>query len=247
VEIILQTNEINVSLEKASHSIDITKSEYNTNVDRNSINIELLSREYDVGLIEEDLDSSDINVYIEKAQSDVALSKNINETILTKEVIEPDFVKGDNNFELDKEIVECELVLQPSIIHLNPEALPQEAFCAATDLVGDSVYIYDNKFTNKLIVRRCDITDLNKMPAIGIIVEKITSTECKIKKIGEVNGYSGFIHGGMLVVGLNGQPIHPFNLPDPNITPHYLQVLGVASNSDTALLHIDMTLCKRIK
>jgi len=85
------------------------------------------------------------------------------------------------------------------------------------------------------------------MPAIGIIVEKITSTECKIKKIGEVGGYSGFIHGGMLVVGLNGQPIHPFNLPDPNITPHYLQVLGVASNTDTILLHIDMTLCKRIK
>lgn len=70
-----------------------------------------------------------------------------------------------------------------------------EAICLATNVVGDAVYAYDNAVGDIYKVRRADPRDTAKMPALGIIVSKETSTECTVQFIGGVTG----VYGGMTV------------------------------------------------
>ena len=197
--------------------------------------------------MEPEIGADELDVNINQVTPQVDITQKEADLDIVKDGIEVELLRSDQLVEVLQGDVDLEIVAQASVIHVNPEALPEEAFCSALEVVGDAVYIFDDKFILKPVVRKCDIFDLTKMPAIAIITEKITATKCKIKKIGEVLGFSSFSSGGMLVVGANGQPVHLPALPNPLIVPYYVQILGIASNPDTLLLHIDMTMCKRIR
>lgn len=244
IELIVGENEIEIS--KNDISADLTVGEYEITLEKPTIQIEITKGEHEIEIIEPDPGIDEINLEIESKASEIEIVKDEISVDIGDNVVEVELVGPEQLIEVLKGDVELELVAQASIIHTNPEALPEEAFCSAAEVVGDCVYIYDDKFTDKPVVRKCDITDKTKMPCVALITEKITNTECKIKKIGEVSLYSGLTAGAMIVVGANGQPVMPINLPDPSITPHYVQVIGVSNNPDTVLLHINMTVCKRI-
>jgi len=73
-------------------------------------------------------------------------------------------------------------------------------FPAATS-VGDVVYISGDKIGSYYQVDKADIYTIIKMPAIGVIIQKYTSTTGRILCSGEVTGiYAGLTPGKMLFV-----------------------------------------------
>ncbi|HEC72018.1 MAG: hypothetical protein ACTSW7_01150 [Candidatus Thorarchaeota archaeon] len=245
VELIIGGNQVEVV--KGSVGSELIAGDNEVVIERSVVHVEITKGEHEVLLVEPEIGSEQLDLNIEQVTPQVNIEQTEVDLDIVRDGIEVEIVTSEQLVEVLQGDVDIEIVAQPSIIHVNPEALPEEAFCSALEIVGDCVYIYDDKVTGKPVVRKCDIFDLTKMPAIAIITEKITTTECKIKKIGEVDGFGSFTSGGMVVVGSSGQPVHPPALPDPTITPYYVQVLGVASNPDTLLLHIDMTMCQRIR
>lgn len=245
VELVIGGNEVEVV--KGSVSTELVSGNHEVNIDRAVVYVEITKGEHEVVLVEPEIGSEQLDLDITQVMPQVDIEQTEVDLDIIRDGVEVEITTSEQLVEVLQGDVDLELVAQASVIHVNPEALPEDAFCSVAEAVGDAVYIYDNKFVSKPVVRKCDIFTLSKMPAIAIITEKITDTECKIKKIGEVTGYGGLEYGGMLVVGPTGQPVHPPALPDPLIAPYYVQVLGVASNDDTLLLHIDMTMCKRIR
>jgi len=245
VEVVKGGNQVEVV--RGSSTSELVAGDNQINIDRSVVRVEITKGEHEVVLVEPEIGSEQLDLDIEQVTPQVDIEQTEVDLDIVRDGVEVEIATSEQLVEVLQGDVDLEIVAQASVIHVNPEALPEDAFCSALEVVGDCVYIYDDKVTEKPVVRKCDIFDLTKMPAIAIITEKITTTECKIKKIGEVSGFSGFTSGGMVVVGSSGQPVHPPALPDPLIAPYYVQVLGVASNPDTLLLHIDMTMCQRIR
>lgn len=243
IELIIGGNKVDVV--KGSVDAELVVGNHETVLERSIINVEITKGEHEILLLEPEVGIEDLDVNINLTTPQVNITQTDTDLEIVRDGVEVELIKAEDIVNILQGYNELEIVAQSSIIHINPDALPEEAFCSAAEVVGDCVYIYDNKFTNKPVVRKCDITDKTKMPCVALITEKITSTECKIKKINEVDLYSGFISGSMIVVGLTGQPVMPSGLPDPVTTPHYVQVIGVSTNPDTVLLHIDMTICER--
>jgi hypothetical protein len=78
-------------------------------------------------------------------------------------------------------------------------------------------------------VTKADPSNPAKMPAIGVVVSKSSSTVCKVQVLGEIKGiYSGLTPGAVLVVGSSGQPSHSPGL--------IFQSLGVALSDDVIFL-----------
>jgi hypothetical protein len=107
-----------------------------------------------------------------------------------------------------------------------------EGICLATDQVFDCVYIRgDLDPSGKYRVGKADPYGL-KMPAVGVITEKTSPTECVFQWIGELGGFPGLISGKTLWVGLDGKLTH--TMPS---SPAYQQCMGAAVSSTTVLLN----------
>lgn len=106
------------------------------------------------------------------------------------------------------------------------------ATCASSDVVGDLVRV-----TAPLkVVSRVSITDVLTMPAIGVIIQKPSSTSAVVQCTGLIQGvYTGLTPGGMYFVGSNGRPT--ISVPTPGVgTSVFLQLIGVAVDADVLLL-----------
>lgn len=66
-----------------------------------------------------------------------------------------------------------------------------EVVCEATDAVNDWVYIKGDRSGQRLTVEKADIYDRTKMPAIGVLTQKDTSTTGLVQIIGRYSGFSG--------------------------------------------------------
>lgn len=79
------------------------------------------------------------------------------------------------------------------------------ASCSVSDLVGDFVYMNAG-----LDVRKVDITDdtpPRKIPAVGVIIEKPTTTTCKVQTAGICDGiYAGLTPNAAYWVGTDSRP-----------------------------------------
>lgn len=117
-----------------------------------------------------------------------------------------------------------------------------DANCTAGTAVGDAVYITGAKVGGKQQVATVDITDYNKVPAIGVVTAKTIATDCTVQYGGEVAIYSGLTPGRVYLIDQNGEPTS--SLPSPGVD-HYVQRLGVATSSDSLLLQVDVSLVKR--
>jgi hypothetical protein len=83
-------------------------------------------------------------------------------------------------------------------IILPQEAISMAASCTAAEAVGDAVYV-----TGSATVRRCDPYDPSKMPAIGVITAKPTTTSCVVVTSGRAR-LAGLTTGVAYFVQPNG-------------------------------------------
>lgn len=104
------------------------------------------------------------------------------------------------------------------------------ATCSPTDQVGDLVRV-----STTGTVTKADITDWNKMPAVGCIVSKSSPTSCVIQTGNQVSLYTGLIPGKVYFVGFNSRPVYPRPIPAPG-SSIFIQSIGLAVNSTTIMI-----------
>lgn len=78
------------------------------------------------------------------------------------------------------------------------------ADCPSALSVEDIVYITGPEVSGIAQVDIVDITNVNTMPAIGIITEKTSSTRCKVVLVGEITTTSTLTPGKRYFVGATG-------------------------------------------
>lgn len=120
------------------------------------------------------------------------------------------------------------------------------ADCLAADGVGQMVYVRAPAVGGKYQVTLADPSDFDKMPAIGMIIHKTTTTECIVQLRGQVIGvYAGLTPGEMLFLddsgGLTDEPPEP-TVPKPF---KFVQNVGTALSTDIIGLDPDLTLTRR--
>jgi hypothetical protein len=93
------------------------------------------------------------------------------------------------------------------------------AWCYATDVVGDVVHIMGNKVGSYFQVTKVNIEDESTMPAIGVIVQKLSPSVCVVQHRDLVSGvYTGLTPGSTLWVGSDSRLS---STPPPSPTSGY--------------------------
>jgi hypothetical protein len=104
-----------------------------------------------------------------------------------------------------------------------------DSSCQAGDAVGNLVY---SKADDE--VETIDITDSSKMPAVGIILEKITATTCVVQTFGPYE-IAGLTPGQRYWAGAAGTPSNLFPTASPGGIA-IAQVIGFAHTTDELIL-----------
>ena len=113
-----------------------------------------------------------------------------------------------------------------------------KALCTITDAVGDAIRISGNKIGDRYQVTRVDIDALPTLPAIGIIIQKTSDTECLIQVAGIVSGvYTGLTPHQTLFIGTDGRLTHTVT-PHPGTGQRAHQIMGVALATTELLLDV---------
>lgn len=97
--------------------------------------------------------------------------------------------------------------------------------CELEDSVDDCVYVA-GAMGGRPYVRRCDILDPAKMPAVGIIIRKKDSTTCYVKVAGTIPVVAPLTPGARYWVGPTGKPTSV--MPSPSATRWCVQFIGMA-------------------
>lgn len=116
------------------------------------------------------------------------------------------------------------------------------ADCAAGDLQGNTVYVTADVISGRYQVTTADYTDWDKLPGVGVIIEKSGPTECKVQLRGLVEGlFNGLLPGRPYFLGADGRP----SLTVTSAPATYIQRLGVALGSQVLFLEPNYHLTKR--
>jgi hypothetical protein len=121
------------------------------------------------------------------------------------------------------------------------------AITTALTLVGHAVYISDTLIGGMAQVEKADITDINKMPVVGIVIYKADATHCTVQRTGRVNlsPRVDLVPSKRYFVGYDSKPTDVS--PGSEISPTgecFIQPLGVATSNSTIELLIAGTLTK---
>jgi len=118
------------------------------------------------------------------------------------------------------------------------------ANCQAGDGVGSLVYIAGDRVGEYYQVATADPSDRDKMPAVGVIISKFTSTTCVVQTGGDVNGvYTGLTPGELLFTGDGGGLDD--EMPVPSGGPRYVQTVGVSLANDVFRIAPDLIMTRR--
>lgn len=112
--------------------------------------------------------------------------------------------------------------------------------------VGDFVYISGSRATEDdlYFVDLADPTTLDKMPAIGMVVEVYSATECHVKIRGFADPGSGSIQvNRMQFVGLDGKLSS--NPPNPSSGSFFVQIVGLSSDQNQIFLEPNWLITRR--
>jgi hypothetical protein len=111
---------------------------------------------------------------------------------------------------------------------LETAAVEETYTCQSTDVIGDWVYIKGTGATVE--VEECDPNDVTKMPAIGMITSKPTSTTAVVKLGGTLTGVIGLSPGESYFADIpSGSQMTPTNPPTPGVGEYVIaQQVGVA-------------------
>lgn len=118
------------------------------------------------------------------------------------------------------------------------EPLVFPASCQSSDSAGDCVYISGDSTAGLAQVTRADIADTSKMPAIGIITSKSSSTSCLVAYLGVVP-ITVALPGKIYFVGSDGKPT-----ATRPAGPALIQSVGVALDASRLLLHPSLNMTK---
>ena len=120
------------------------------------------------------------------------------------------------------------------------------AECLPTDGVGAMVYKTNTQVGDKYKVASCDPGSVDKMPAFGMLIEKLDSTTGIVQRRGIVQSvYSGLVPGEKLFVddagGLSNVP------PEPTLgTPYkFMQSVGIALSGTAIDLDPNFSMARR--
>jgi len=110
------------------------------------------------------------------------------------------------------------------------------AQCLSSDAVGHVVYISGDKTGGFYQVTKVDIDDNNKMPALGIIVSKQSSTECTVQTSGRVESFTtGLTPNNYLFISTSSTLTQ--NRPaNPSTGIRWIQIVAQAMSSTDILI-----------
>ena len=113
------------------------------------------------------------------------------------------------------------------------------AICTAAEDVGHWVYVEVEKTaTDPEEVRKANPTDFNKMPAVGVIISKITATLCEVQWFGETpDVLSGLGVGEVHYLAHDGTA--KSDPPIPGGSPVFWQTLGIGLSADSLYVKPD--------
>lgn len=112
--------------------------------------------------------------------------------------------------------------------------------CLSTITPGDVVYISGSKAGGLIQVDKVDITTTLKMPAVGIVIEKLTSTTAIILCSGEVKGvYSCLDPGKTYFVNQNARLDKSLS-PYPRSGIQYIQAIAYSLSFDSLFVRIHL-------
>jgi len=109
------------------------------------------------------------------------------------------------------------------------------AICLATDAVGDCVYPRADPLSGEYRVTKCDPYDLATLPAVGIISEKTSGTDCRVQYAGPLAGvYGGLDREYPVFLAADGGLTQDRPLPGPN--PVWVQFMGRVLGSEELMV-----------
>lgn len=118
------------------------------------------------------------------------------------------------------------------------------ANCQVSDGVGSLVYISGDRVGMYYQVATVDPSDRLKMPAVGVIIQKITPTTCVVQTGGDIDGvYTGLTPGELLFAGDGGGLDD--EMPVPSGSPRYVQTVGVSLGNNVFRFTPDLIMTRR--
>lgn len=113
----------------------------------------------------------------------------------------------------------------------NPDVF--RGLCTAAEQPGDAVYVSGPRVGSYYPVRRADCQDPDKMPAAGLVLRKLSATECWVQVGGDVRGvFTGLEQNKTYKVGVNGTIQRTAPTPGGAHGLAYVQFLGLALDED---------------
>jgi len=121
------------------------------------------------------------------------------------------------------------------------DAFTFPADCSASEGVGDCVYVSSDLVSGVIQVRKADVTDSSKMPSIGIILYKPTTTTCIVVYLGAfpVGVLPSFLPGKKYYVGASSKPVSV-----TPTAPAIIQIVGIALDSGRLLFNPSPSMVK---
>lgn len=113
-----------------------------------------------------------------------------------------------------------------------------EANCPSSTAVDDFVYITGPSSSGKLQVATVDITDRSTMPAFGVVIDKITTTLCKVRVSGEFVPADSLTPGKRYFISSNGQVVDSLPSASPG-GQAVVQSAAYAIDTNRLLLTLD--------
>jgi len=113
--------------------------------------------------------------------------------------------------------------------------------CPSTLVVSDWVYISGPSVGGNYQVDKVDIANFDKLPAVGVIIEKPTTTTCTVQWRGEVTGLGSLVPRRVYFL----QDTAKIGLAVPAESGQYVQRIGMALSSEVLLVSINSHLIKR--
>ena len=131
------------------------------------------------------------------------------------------------------------MILQPVGSGGGGEAQLLEAQCLVSDEVGNAVYVSGDKVGDFYQVTTVDITDKSKMPAKGVIVEKISTTQCLVRTGGVEEDFgAGLTPDERFFVGTDGK-LTSTTPSKPISGIKFAQVIAHAVSSQDVLVNLE--------
>jgi hypothetical protein len=127
--------------------------------------------------------------------------------------------------------------------HGDSQSVIRDAICTVSEQVGNVVYLLSTD-NGKDVVRNTDLSNYEKLPGVGIIIDKASSVSCRVQWLGETPSlYSGLQVGKYYFIDTDSTPtLIP---PVPTTVDLFIQIVGVAVSATRIFVKPDDTLTKR--